>query len=753
MVKDLIPPPLSSSGRTVDRPDDSASSLLYPDESHGENRRIGTGEYFSLSHCIAALPDDLLVDNDGGAAVPRRTVGEGVSAMLAGRMARSSGDDVQSRDATNTHYGADKDDGSNDEDALQLLYISSRNTFQIHCIDITSRCTPSNPKKQQRGTNDTTTATNANAAVANRDAFRENDTGNNTANDNDYNAEELDGWRGYYNPFHDGLVNANATVNTNTNNNSNNNKSISSKQTNKRSAAEQRILDEHLSTNAAADHNSTENSNSLQQSSLFASSPFAREVKHARIVGVACCSSSNNNVNNNCKDHYVASITDQRDTTGIIVHVNPHLRLETSLPPQTAMMRGANNNGGGNTPSKYSMYYRPSSEFKFKHHGDPRCVSVQPGVVCVGTDTGVVLIYVFDCRHRHDHGNNCNNNNNSNSGTVGVGSHGKMALVAEIPAPRGGDNSQGNDSLYCVSSVELIPPPSSEFGMMDSTNHQKQQQQQASHNNNSIHRLFVSYRRRSIDPTPTDAKTNNPKERNATTTSSSTPTGGVCCYELGGLRIPGAILNDNHNNLQSVSVVSARYDMDGRDVPSSNLCSVPSPPSLVFNNRDVKSTMPRYTVARGDGLHFYSRSEKAGVCPVDGDKVAMCHLPPVSPVAYLKRRRPPRVLHDEEQKVEDENVTSLSGGGRNDSTAAGASYVLVATTDAKAHRDAVDVYDTSNKLVGFHVLLSPGHRALRSLGLMASPVVRNGVLVRGGRTSGVVFTSGGSIVTLTGELD
>ena len=102
-----------------------------------------------------------------------------------------------------------------------------------------------------------------------------------------------------------------------------------------------------------------------------------------------------------------------------------------------------------------------------------------------------------------------------------------------------------------------------------------------------------------------------------------------------------------------------------------------------------------------------------------------------------------------------ENVMLSSGSGcsgRNDSTTAGASYVLVATTDAKAHRDAVDIYDTSNKLVGFHVLLSPGHRALRTVGLMASPVVRNGVLVSGGRASAVVFTSGGSIVTLTGEL-
>ena len=65
---------------------------------------------------------------------------------------------------------------------------------------------------------------------------------------------------------------------------------------------------------------------------------------------------------------------------------------------------------------------------------------------------------------------------------------------------------------------------------------------------------------------------------------------------------------------------------------------------------------------------------------------------------------------------------------------------------------AVDIYDTVNKLVGFHVLLSPGHRALRTVGLTSCPVVgRGGNLIRGGRASGVVLTSGGSIVTLTGE--
>ena len=38
-------------------------------------------------------------------------------------------------------------------------------------------------------------------------------------------------------------------------------------------------------------------------------------------------------------------------------------------------------------------YYKPSSHgaFNFDSHGKPRCASIMPGVVCVGTDIGIVL--------------------------------------------------------------------------------------------------------------------------------------------------------------------------------------------------------------------------------------------------------------------------------------------------------------------------------------------------------------------------
>ena len=79
----------------------------------------------------------------------------------------------------------------------------------------------------------------------------------------------------------------------------------------------------------------------------------------------------------------------------------------------------------------------------------------------------------------------------------------------------------------------------------------------------------------------------------------------------------------------------------------------------------------------------------------------------------------------------------------------GSSFALVASTDVKSRRDAVDIYDATNKLVAFHLLLSPGHTAVRAAGVTTSPTRSADGTLRNGRASAVVFTSGGSLVSLT----
>lgn len=103
----------------------------------------------------------------------------------------------------------------------------------------------------------------------------------------------------------------------------------------------------------------------------------------------------------------------------------------------------------------------------------------------------------------------------------------------------------------------------------------------------------------------------------------------------------------------------------------------------------------------------------------------MCVIPPPTPVELLR----------------EVDLEQLEAG-----------YSLVASTDAKSGRDAVDIYDSTNKLVAFHLLLSPGHRALNAVGITTSPSQLPDGNVRGGRSSGAVLTSGGALITLTEKL-
>lgn len=127
--------------------------------------------------------------------------------------------------------------------------------------------------------------------------------------------------------------------------------------------------------------------------------------------------------------------------------------------------------------------------------------------------------------------------------------------------------------------------------------------------------------------------------------------------------------------------------------------------------------------ARLDGLYSYSSTERIGVAPIDGVKLVMSVIPPCTPAKPVR-----------------EVATDPFG------------YALVASTDSKSGRDCVDVYDADNKLVAFHLLLSPGHCAVRSAGLATKPSKLSDGTVRPGRAAAVVFTSGGSLITLTEKL-
>jgi vacuolar protein sorting-associated protein 11 len=129
--------------------------------------------------------------------------------------------------------------------------------------------------------------------------------------------------------------------------------------------------------------------------------------------------------------------------------------------------------------------------------------------------------------------------------------------------------------------------------------------------------------------------------------------------------------------------------------------------------------------ARPDGLYSYSHTERTGVAPIDGTKLAMCVIPPPIPAEKVR-------------EVDWDHV--------------GSGYALVASTDTNSGRDVVDIYDATNKLVAFHLLLSPGHRASNAAGVSTLPARLPDGSIRGGRSSAVVLTTGGALVTFTEKL-
>lgn len=113
------------------------------------------------------------------------------------------------------------------------------------------------------------------------------------------------------------------------------------------------------------------------------------------------------------------------------------------------------------------------------------------------------------------------------------------------------------------------------------------------------------------------------------------------------------------------------------------------------------------------------------MAPIDGTKLSLSLIPPPATTNPVRGVDPDRV-----------------GNG----------YALVSSTDTKSGRDSVDIYDTDNKLVAFHLLLSPGHKINRSVGITTKPTLSPDGTFRSGRSSAIVLTSGGSLITFREKL-
>ena len=291
--------------------------------------------------------------------------------------------------------------------------------------------------------------------------------------------------------------------------------------------------------------------------------------------------------------------------TNLVVCEDPHLGLSCRVPLTSKMTSDI-------------VTYRMANPWNEAQQGRGQCVDITPGLVTVGTDIGIVLVFAVQ----------------------------KNFLRSLLTIPSPGLNQQ-------VTSLRLSVSPTKVS-------------------------LFVCYHHRNTAPTAGGPRNTGSK--------------GICCYDLG---FP-------HGG--PLSAPLARHDLDSRPVLSNRLCdAVPTP----------STGHPHFLIARADGLYSYSQTQKVGVSPIDGIKLAICYVP--------------------------SHTKSTEKEGARENTI-GASYTLVASTDAKSGRDAIDVYDTTNKLVAFHVLLSPAQKALHAAGVSTPNTKAADGRMCGGRSSAIILT-------------
>ena len=494
------------------------------------------------------------------------------------------------------------------------------------------------------------------------------------------------------------------------------------------------------------------------------------------ILGLAACKHGDNG---NIHLASISSVPNAASEVAVTVTINPHLKLK--LANDDAGVKNKNHqsssSGGDHTIDAQTLLSSTNNVANLTHSNNG-CVDITSEkhwcYVAVGTHSGKVMLYSYYAANdletvvSHDCVSS-SSNNDLNGAADNPWAAPKMTLVCEIAAPNHpvnlnsnsnskGDGSTANEAIPTVTSTsQSLPSGTNKCTAESSTNNNKSASSKQSYsvtsvqfvptqknNNNSDRRtnknksssnshhysssspggqrnpqphdngggaakppvkLFVCYHRHSATNHAPGSSSKNENSANLATAH------GVCCYEIN----PSNATSSSHYNSYYQNCIETRVDLDGRDVANDALCG-------------LDSHTGNLVVARTDGLYVYSPRDHRGAAAVEGEKYAMCSVPPV----YSSLCRSDERCLDEQQQQQQQQHNSSS------------SYALIATMDGKSNRDSVDLYDASNKLVAFHMLLSPGHRALRAYGIHV-PKELEGY----GRASAVLLTSGGTIVTLT----
>jgi hypothetical protein len=206
-------------------------------------------------------------------------------------------------------------------------------------------------------------------------------------------------------------------------------------------------------------------------------------------------------------------------------------------------------------------------KFDFKHRGAPNSVDIfchsnmGDGIVAVGTDKGLVLVYTFALFIT------------ASSGKRSSKMTEKLNIVMEIPSPFYQPAHPTSQMGFSVTNLKLVlslANPGYKHTTPVRTKKGASSTNAPAANSTSVlpsrrTKLFVSYLRKG-----------QPGNSTASLDSSSNQNNGVCCYEL------GVLGGSSISGSSKLSAPSARFDLDSRDVSSINTCDIL--PSMLFSS-------------------------------------------------------------------------------------------------------------------------------------------------------------------------
>lgn len=196
----------------------------------------------------------------------------------------------------------------------------------------------------------------------------------------------------------------------------------------------------------------------------------------------------------------------------LVVYEDPHLHLSCRIPVHDTV----------NSTESMIMYTIPTgSKWNTANDGVASVLNIAPGMVAVGTTTGVVIVYVYN--HAAT---------TTNQSSIGIATKNKhlsrmLRPYLRIPPPPVSD--------VCVVSVQL-----------------------SISSNSKKANVFVSYNRVTRTTSPTSVNT-------------GTSTAGICCYDLPLPPSNLSTLSSTSATPQALMAPLSRHDLDGRYVSSNNL--------------------------------------------------------------------------------------------------------------------------------------------------------------------------------------